>query len=199
VQSSYLIVGLGNPGKQYEKTRHNVGFQLIDEVANRYKIKFQEKKKLLGELGTGEIRGNRVILLKPTTYMNLSGKAIKKCIEYYNICKENVLVLVDDFDIPLGELRLKFYGGAGTHNGLKSVEEELQSKSYVRLKVGIRIDKINNLEEFVLEKFSSEETKILDSALKKALDSIELFFEKGKEIAMNFTNTRIKKYLGENK
>lgn len=193
--NSYLIVGLGNPGSKYAKTRHNIGFEVLDELASKYELKLQEKRKLNGFVATGEIDHTKVVLLKPTTYMNLSGKAVRECINYYKI--ENVLVIVDDIDTPLGELRLKPFGGAGTHNGLKSIEHELNSKSYARLKIGIGIDKIINLEEFVLKKFSPFEEPVIESVKQKALDTINILLKEGMEKAMNFANTRIKKHLGE--
>jgi len=195
VPNSYLIVGLGNPGSKYAKTRHNIGFEVLDELASKYELKLQEKRKLNGFVATGEIDHTKVVLLKPTTYMNLSGKAVRECINYYKI--ENVLVIVDDIDTPLGELRLKPFGGAGTHNGLKSIEHELNSKSYARLKIGIGIDKIINLEEFVLKKFSPFEEPVIESVKQKALDTINILLKEGMEKAMNFANTRIKKHLGE--
>ncbi len=197
MSKSYLIVGLGNPGKQYVETRHNIGFEILDDLARKYGLNLQEKRKVNGLIATTEIDHNRVVLLKPKTYMNLSGKAVKGCINYYKIDVENVFVIVDDIDTPLGELRLKPFGGAGTHNGLKSIEHELNSKSYARLKIGIGTDKIINLEEFVLKKFSSSEAAIIKNVKQKALDTIEILFKEGVEKAMNFANTRIKKHLGE--
>jgi len=197
VSKSYLIVGLGNPGKQYVKTRHNIGFEILDDLASKHDLKLQEKRKLNGLIAITEIEQNMVVLLKPTTYMNLSGKAVKGCVNYYKIDVEGVFVIVDDIDTPLGELRLKPFGGAGTHNGLKSIEYELNSKSYARLKIGIGTDKIINLEEFVLKKFLPSETQVIKNVKQKALDTIEILFKEGMEKAMNFANTRIKKQLGE--
>lgn len=189
---TFLIVGLGNFGLSYDETRHNVGFALIDRFAKKHQVSFKEKKKLEGWIGKTLFEGNELYLLKPTTFMNLSGKAVKKCAHIYNIAPSHILVLVDDIDLPFSEIRIKPKGGAGTHNGLKSVEFFLNTQEYMRLRVGIGKPSQTHLEKYVLEKFSSEELQVLDESLNRAVEVLEIFFKQGIEQAMQIANTKVK-------
>ncbi|MGD2169912.1 MAG: aminoacyl-tRNA hydrolase [Chlamydiota bacterium] len=197
MSDAFLIVGLGNPGLSYEGTRHNIGFDLVDLLAKELNISFREKKKLEGYVAHTSFAGKQLVLLKPTTYMNLSGSSVKKCARYYRIPSSQILVLVDDVDLPLGEMRIKEKSGAGTHNGLKSVEYYLNSKDYLRLRIGIGDSKQMKLDEFVLKPFSPEEKDIIDDVLVKGLKAIEIWLKQGIIEAMNFANKRVKKNLGE--
>lgn len=132
----YLIIGLGNPEKDYENTRHNMGFNVINKIAKQYEIEIS-KNKFKGLYGSGIIEGKKVILLKPQTYMNLSGESIKEIVQFYKIDLEQIIVIYDDIDIEPGKIKLKKSGGPGTHNGMKSVVHELNSVNFKRVRVGI--------------------------------------------------------------
>lgn len=189
---TFLIVGLGNFGLSYDETRHNVGFSLIDRFAKKHQISFREKKKLESWVGKTLFEGNELYLVKPTTFMNLSGKAVKRCAHIYNIPSSNIMILVDDIDLPFSEIRIKPKGGAGTHNGLKSIEFFLNTQEYMRLRVGIGKNKRTSLEKYVLEKFSPKEMQLLDETLNRAVEVIEIFLKQGMEDAMKIANTKVK-------
>lgn len=157
-----LIVGLGNPGIAFKKTRHNVGFMAIDLFCQKAKIKFDQKK--FGGLFTQTIINNqKIMLLKPQKYMNLSGEIIKQFIDYYNIPIDEILVIHDDMDIELGKIKLKLSGSSGGHNGLKNIEENIKTANYKRLKVGISKSLNYDSKDYVLGKFTKEEaTKITE-------------------------------------
>lgn len=156
-----LIVGLGNPGKEYENTRHNVGYFFVDKYALENNIKIN-KKKFNSYYGKFKLAGEEIILLKPMTFMNLSGLAIIKYIKYFKIKAEDLIIIHDDLDIPFGHFKLKSKGSSGGHNGLKSIEEYLQTNEYKRLKIGISNNKNIDTKDYVLGRFSeSEKAKIL--------------------------------------
>jgi PTH1 family peptidyl-tRNA hydrolase len=185
----YLIVGLGNPGKEYEKTRHNIGFSILDAFALSHNMSFKRKFLLKGHVAIGKSLDHELVLLKPTTYMNLSGIAVKKCLQHYKVEKAQLLIVVDDFDLPLGQLRLKPQGSSGGHNGLKSIEEALQTQDFARLRVGIgRPDKENR--DYVLEKFSHSEQTSVSQMEEKAQKAIQLWLEKGSQKAMQEINSK---------
>jgi len=155
------IVGLGNPEKKYDLTRHNTGFRIIDKVSDKTEIPFDKKNKL-ALYGLGNYHNEKVLLVKPLTYMNLSGKAVRYFMDYYKIPLENILIIYDDMDIPLGSFKLKPKGNSGGHNGLKSIFEECGSTQIKRIKVGIG-DRGNYAGmDYVLSKFTSEEMKLLE-------------------------------------
>ena len=155
-----LIVGLGNPGKEYEKTRHNVGFMVIDEIANHYGISV-DKSKFSGLYGEVNIDNEKVILLKPQKYMNLSGEVIKKYLKYFKIEIQDMLIISDDMDLEVGKYKLKYKGGSAGHNGLGNIELLLKTNEYNRLKIGIsRNTKIDSA-DYVLGKFKKEEEKAI--------------------------------------
>ena len=184
----YLIVGLGNPESEYAHTRHNMGFDTINELAKNNNINITKTKfKALYE--TGIIQNEKVILLKPQTYMNLSGEAIKEARDFYNVKPEEIIVIYDDIDIEKGKIKLRKKGGPGSHNGMKSVVQELSTTDFIRIRVGIgqpefKSDMIN----YVIGKVPEEEQKILQRGTKKAAEAIEEILKNGIDIAMNKFN-----------
>jgi PTH1 family peptidyl-tRNA hydrolase len=184
----YLIVGLGNPGKAYEGTRHNIGFAAVDLLARKSHLEFREKTKFKGLLAEGKIRDAPVSILKPLTFMNLSGESVALVAHYLQILPSKVLVVVDDVDLPLGQLRLKINSGPGTHNGLKSVEEHLQTNRYARLRIGVGNEYEGDLADYVLSQFSREEEKVLPEIIEKAVQAIEIWLDRGITRAMDFAN-----------
>jgi peptidyl-tRNA hydrolase, PTH1 family len=158
-----LIVGLGNPGKRYEKTRHNVGFLILDAIAQQEKLKFSPKFK--GLLAQTVWASEPVLLFKPETYMNLSGEAVRLVVEYFNLDIKDILVIYDDMDLPLGQIRLREKGGAGGHNGAKSLIQQLKTENFARCRIGI--DKHPHIEarDYVLGHFTTEDLKVLEAKL----------------------------------
>ncbi|MEI8301155.1 MAG: aminoacyl-tRNA hydrolase, partial [Chlamydiota bacterium] len=163
-----LIVGLGNPGKSYEKTRHNIGFLVGRTLAKSLGIPFENKKEFSGEFAQGEVNGKKVMILLPMTYMNLSGQALRRCLDFFKIETKHVLVVCDDVAIPFGKLRIKEKGSSGGHNGLKSVESHLGTQDYSRLRVGIGREENLDLAEFVLGQFNTQEMEYLPGVLLEA-------------------------------
>ncbi len=184
-----LIVGMGNPGRQYANTRHNVGFMVIDQLAEILDIK-TGTMKFRSVIGEGFVYGEKVVLAKPQTYMNLSGEAVLDMIQWYKAVPEDLMVILDDMDLPLGKLRLRKKGGAGGHNGLKSIIHLIQSEEFPRLRIGIGRPENKNIEpvDHVLGKFTVEEARIMDEAIKKAAGAVMSVLEKGVEKAMNEVN-----------
>ena len=184
----FVIVGLGNPDKKYELTRHNIGFDVIDALADKYNISVKEKKhKAL--VGSGVIEGMKVLLVKPLTYMNLSGQSIKKYIDFYKIPLENVVVVYDDMNIEKGQTKVRKVGGPGTHNGAKSVVHELQSEEFVRIRVGIERPVENSeIIDYVIKPIDEEEYKKIEKGIEKAKDAIIEYLKNGIDSAMNKFN-----------
>lgn len=171
------IIGLGNIGNEYENTRHNIGFIMLDKLSNKYDIKIDKKKKKC-IYGEGIIEGKKVSLIKPTTYMNLSGEAIVEIMNWYKIGIEDILVIVDDIDLPFGTVRYRKKGSAGTHNGLRNILLNLKDENFARIKVGI--ENRNGLPipliDYVLQKFSKEEIeKLNDDAFKLVEENVITF------------------------
>ena len=184
----YLIVGLGNPEPEYSYTRHNMGFDVINKIAKKCEIDIS-RTKFNGLYGSGIIKDKKVILLKPQTYMNLSGEAIKEARDFYNVKPEEIIVIYDDIDIEKGKIKLRKKGGPGSHNGMKSVVQELSTTDFIRIRVGIgqpefKSDMIN----YVIGKVPEEEQKILQQGTKKAAEAIEEILKNGIDIAMNKFN-----------
>ena len=186
----YLIAGLGNPTRQYEHTRHNVGFDVIDALAEKYHISINEKKhKAL--LGKGVINGQKVILAKPQTYMNLSGNAVRYWLQKENIPVENLLIVVDDLALPFGTLRLKPKGSDAGHNGLKNIAQLLNTQEYSRLRFGIGSDFPRGGQiDYVLGKFPPEELQLMPEILDRATEIIKSFCLAGIQITMNQFNNK---------
>ncbi|AXI00727.1 aminoacyl-tRNA hydrolase [Sporosarcina sp. PTS2304] len=168
-----LLIGLGNPGKAYEKTRHNIGFQVIDELAKRWQAPaFQ--KKFNGEYTTVHTAGSKVILVKPMTYMNLSGECIRPLADYYEIDDDELVVLYDDLDLPAGKIRLRQKGSAGGHNGMKSLIAHLGTSEFNRIRMGIdRPTGGMKVADYVLSPFSKEEQSLIEEAVQKSADACE--------------------------
>ena len=181
-------MGLGNPGRPYEGTRHNVGFDTVDLLAYRNNITLN-KLKFKSVYGEGIIGKEKVILLKPQTYMNNSGMAVLDLYNFYRIPVENILIIVDDIDIDFGTIRIKRKGSAGSHNGLKSIIYHLQSENFPRVKIGIGKKKENqDLADFVLSRFNKEEREKIDEAIEKAALAVETIIADGIDKAMNKFN-----------
>lgn len=184
----YVIVGLGNPGRQYEGTRHNVGFDVIDILANENDIDMKKlkHKSLVGE---GRIGGQKVLLVKPQTYMNLSGEALLDIYNYYKLSPEEIVVIYDDIDTDLGKLRIRKKGSAGTHNGMKSIIYNLQFDTFPRVRIGVgRPQKGRDLASFVLSRFAKEDMDDVENILKSAAQSVESIIKDGVDAAMNKFN-----------
>ncbi len=181
-----LIVGLGNPGKQYEMTRHNIGFMVISYLSRVYNIKV---KKLQGKAltGDGQIAGEKVILAMPQTYMNLSGESVRELCAYYKIAPQDVIVIYDDKDIDVGKIRIRPKGSAGGHNGMKSIIYQLQSDEFPRIRVGIG-HPTGDLADYVLGHFSKDEQAEIEKAGKHAAQAVEMIITDSVERAMNSFN-----------
>ncbi|MCI9638993.1 MAG: aminoacyl-tRNA hydrolase [Emergencia sp.] len=185
----YVIAGLGNPGKKYENTRHNMGFITVDQLAIKHDIKV-DKLKFKALVGEGRIAGQKVLLVKPQTYMNLSGESIRQIMHFYKLDPEKLIVIYDDIDIELGALRIRKFGSAGTHNGMKSVVYQLQSDRFPRIRIGIGSQKKGDLVDFVIGGFSKEEVPVLEETVTKAVSAIECILAEDVDIAMNRYNTK---------
>ena len=162
-----LIVGLGNPGKEYEKTRHNAGFMCIDEVAKKCGLHF-DSKKFKALIAMGFVNGEKVILMKPQTYMNLSGEAVGECVRFYNIPIEDVCILVDDLDLPIGKIRLRMKGSSGGQNGLKNIIAHLGTQEFKRIRIGIGNNKVMDAKDYVLGKIGKDDLKLFEDAIMRA-------------------------------
>ena len=169
----YLILGLGNPGPRYELTRHNAGFLVLDNLADKYKINLtQHKYRSL--YGKGEIEGLPVILAKPMTYMNESGKAVKALLSGFNLSPEQILIVHDDIDLPLGKIKTKFKGGDGGQLGIRSTIERLQTRDFCRIRIGIdRPEERDDIVDYVLSPFAEEDSSLLNEVMDKAVHTIE--------------------------
>ena len=184
----YIIVGLGNPGSKYENTRHTMGFKAIDAMASEFGIDVN-RAKFKGLIGEGRIGSEKVILLKPQTYMNLSGQSVREIMNFYKIPEENLIVIYDDFDLPIGSIRVRKSGGPGTHNGMKSVIQELGSRKFPRVRVGIGSSDGSTI-QFVIGKVGKDEQQILNEAAEAAASAAADIIRIGIENAMNIHNTR---------
>ena len=186
---TWLIVGLGNPGGQYDGTRHNAGFAVADELARRGGFAIQ-RVKFKALTAAAQVGGQGALVMKPTTYMNLSGEAVGEAARFYKLTPDHVLVISDDVDLPLGKLRLRTGGSAGGHNGLKSVIQHLGSDQFPRLKVGVggKPHPDYDLADWVLGKLQGEDKKLMDETVKRAADAVECFLKDGADKAMNRYN-----------
>lgn len=187
----YLIAGLGNPGKQYEKTRHNMGFDTIDELVERHSIP-GGWVKFNAMYGKGLLEGEKVILAKPLSYMNLSGGPVKALADYFKIsCEQELIVIYDDIDLEPGSIRIKKQGSAGGHNGIKDLIRQLGTQKFIRIRVGVGAKpKGWDLADYVLGRFSAEERKLVDDAIEKACDAVEVILRDGADAAMNRYNRK---------
>ena len=186
---SWLIVGLGNVGDKYEGTRHNVGFQVADELAERAGVPVQ-RLKYRALTGQAEIGGVRVLLMKPVTFMNLSGEAVRPAADFYKIAPDHILVLSDDVALPVGKIRVRAKGSAGGHNGLKNIIQHLGTDQFPRVKVGVgeKPHPDYDMADWVLGRFQGEDRKAIGAAVKRAADAVECLIREGPERAMSRYN-----------
>lgn len=184
----YLIVGLGNPESDYSRTRHNMGFDVINKISEKYAIKVN-KTKFKALYGNGEINGEKVILVKPQTYMNLSGEAVQEFVHFYKIENEKILIIYDDIDTIPGKIRIRKFGGPGTHNGMKSIVQCLNSQDFMRIRVGIGMPEFkDDLINYVIGHISDNEYDELQAGVKLAADAVEEILKNGIDMAMNKFN-----------
>jgi PTH1 family peptidyl-tRNA hydrolase len=182
-----LIVGLGNPGREYSETRHNLGFQVVDELARRYRVKLRNDSKRKARVAKiGDI-GDGVLVAQPTTFMNLSGWAVRDVAAFHKVGPQDLLIVVDDADLPLGRLRIRRSGSAGGHNGLKSIIQELGTVEFPRLRIGVGRQP-GELKNHVLSRFGVEEKALVGAAVERAADAAELFAREDILAAMNRFN-----------
>ena len=188
----YIIVGLGNPTKEYNNTRHNIGFDVIDKLADMYSISVLEKKhKAL--VGKGIINGQKVILAKPQTYMNLSGESVREIVNFYKIPQERFVVIFDDTSLPCGSVRIREKGSHGGHNGIRNIIEQMGTDQFYRIKVGIGEKPSGwDLADYVLAKFNEEDLAAMDEGLDKAAKGVELMLSRGIAEAANRINQKPK-------
>ena len=189
----YIIAGLGNPTKEYNNTRHNIGFDVIDEIAEAIGISVTEKKHK-AFLGKGIINGEKVILAKPQTYMNLSGESIRELVDYYKVDeKSQLIVIYDDISLDVGQLRIRKKGSAGGHNGIKSIISHLGHDTFLRIKMGVgEKPKGYDLADYVLGHFKKEERVIMNDSCRAAFKAVSLMVEDETDKAMNLYNKKIK-------
>ena len=186
----YIIAGLGNPGKKYENTRHNMGFTAIDLLAEKFGIKVN-KLRFKALTGEGRIAGQKVLLIKPQTYMNLSGESVRMALDYYKEPPENLIVIYDDIDIPTGSIRIRKKGSAGTHNGMRNILYQIQSEDFPRIRVGIGASGGLEWKDYVIGRMSEREARLLEHTADRAADAVQCILEKGIDKAMNEYNVKI--------
>lgn len=186
----YIIVGLGNPGKRYENTRHNVGFNVIDILANEYGISVT-KMKHKALIGEGRVGTEKIVLVKPVTYMNLSGESLVEIYNFYKIDRNNIVVIYDDIDLDVGKIRIRKKGSGGTHNGMKSIVKCLETTDFPRIRVGIsKPEPGDDLANFVLSRFSKEEEVELKDGLEKVVKAIDCIITENIDLSMNKFNAK---------
>ena len=185
---NWILVGLGNPGKQYESTRHNMGWLALDSLMEKENFKLT-KLRFKAWTGILERNGNKILVMKPQTYMNLSGQSVREIMNFYKIPEENLIVIYDDFDLPIGSIRVRKSGGPGTHNGMKSVVQELGSRKFPRVRVGIGSSDGSTI-QFVIGKVGKDEQQTLNEAAEAAASAAADIIRIGIENAMNIHNTR---------
>ncbi|MDE6138317.1 MAG: aminoacyl-tRNA hydrolase [Candidatus Gastranaerophilales bacterium] len=183
-----LVAGLGNIGEKYCFTRHNAGFMVVDKIAMNHDVSFKEDKKLKCFIGKFKQNGEDIILIKPTTFMNLSGDSVQLVMNYYKIDISDLLVVYDDLSLEVGKIRFRPNGSDGGHNGIKSVIKSLSNSNIARLKIGIGPQPPIPSEAFVLQNFTKEQLENLKPALKKSVEAVEYYFENGMQKTQNFYN-----------
>lgn len=187
-KDTYVIVGLGNPGKEYADTRHNMGYKAIDVLSSDENIEIR-RNKFHSLIGQGRITGKKVVLVKPETYMNRSGIAVRESAMYFNVAPENLIVICDDIDLPSGSIRIRKSGGAGTHNGMKSVVQELGTKDFVRIRIGVGAAEAGeDLVDRVIGEVPAAERELLQKAAAEAAAAVKDIIAIGVDNAMNRHN-----------
>lgn len=186
----YVIVGLGNPGKKYKVSRHNIGFEVVDEFARSNNIKMN-KSKFKAIIGEGNVFGEKVVVVKPQTYMNLSGESVMSIMKFYNLEIENLIVVYDDIDLDVGKLRIRKKGSGGSHNGMKNIIYLLKKDGFPRVRVGVgKPPAGRDLADYVLSHFKKDEQEILIPVVKDAVSAIETIIKDDLDLAMNKYNIK---------
>ncbi len=194
MENLHLIVGLGNPGRGYAFTRHNIGFMAVERLAKRRGSAWTVERKFNSRLARVEIEGCHSLLCQPQTYVNSSGMAVQAIADYYKVCLDRVLVVVDDADLPMGEIRMRALGSSGGHHGLESIEQHLGTRDYGRSRLGIgrRSESPREITDYVLGQFGSDEAELLQIVLERAADQMECWLTAGIQRAMNEFNGAVK-------
>jgi peptidyl-tRNA hydrolase, PTH1 family len=196
----HLIVGLGNPGAEYAKTRHNAGFLLVEKLATRWKTDWANERKFDARIAKAEHVGRKVLLCEPQTFMNLSGETVGALVKFYQLPLKQILVAVDDADLPSGEIRLRASGSSGGHHGLESIAEHLASREFARLRIGIgRKNGAREITDYVLGKFDPAGSELLEKVLERASNQVETWLEAGIKKAMSQFNGVVDSKNEENK
>ena len=196
MENIFLIVGLGNPGADYAKTRHNAGFLLVEKLAAQWKADWANERKFAARMAKAERSGKRVLLCAPQTFMNLSGETVGAVTDFYQLPVSQLIVAVDDADLPFGEIRLRPSGSSGGHHGLESIEQHLGSREFARLRIGIgRKDSSRQIANYVLGKFDSSENELLEKVLSRAAGQIECWLNEGLPKAMSLFNGKIEENI----
>ena len=189
MENIFLIVGLGNPGAEYAKTRHNAGFLLVEKLAEQWQSNWTNERKFISRVAKAERNSQKVLLCEPQTFMNLSGESVGALVNYYQLPLGKILVAVDDADLPFGEIRLRKSGSSGGHHGLESIEQHLASREFGRLRIGIgRKDSSRAIANYVLGKFEAGENELLKKVLERAANQVETWLAAGIEKAMSQFN-----------
>lgn len=192
MENLFLVVGLGNPGREYAKTRHNAGFLLVEKLAQDWQGNWNVEKKFNSRLAKIERLGRKIVLCQPQTFMNASGAAVKNLADYFRLPPENILLVVDDADLPFGEIRLRGSGSSGGHHGLESVEEHLGTRNFPRLRIGIgRKDNVRQITGHVLGQFAKSEKELLEKILARVTAQVECWTSEGIGKAMSQFNGAI--------
>lgn len=195
MEDMFLIVGLGNPGREYAKTRHNAGFLFVEKLAQDWKLGWTTEKKFSSRVAKTERSGRKFILSQPQTFMNLSGEAVQSLAGYFRLAPQKILLVVDDADLPFGEIRLRANGSSGGHHGLESVEKHLGTRDFPRLRIGIgrRVDGVRQITNHVLGQFGNDETELLGKILTRAAEQVECWASEGIAKAMSRFNGVVNK------
>jgi len=189
MESLYLIVGLGNPGVDYAKTRHNAGFLLVEQLAARWRVDWKRERRFNAQMARAERHGRHVLLCQPQTFMNASGEAVGAVVSFYRLPRTRILVVVDDADLPLGEVRLRAGGSSGGHHGLESIEQHLGSREFARLRLGIgRQAGAREITDYVLGRLDRAEAALMEKVLDRAGGQVECWLDDGIQKAMNQFN-----------
>jgi len=190
MEDTFLIVGLGNPGAEYARTRHNAGFMLADALAAKWRCDWTAEKKFRARVAKASRNGKRILLCEPQTFMNASGETVGAMANFYQLPLGRLIVVVDDADLPLGTVRLRPSGSSGGHHGLESIEQHLASREFARLKIGIgRKDNLREITNHVLGRFDTAENGLMEKVLDRAAGQVETWLEAGLEKAMQFNGT----------
>jgi PTH1 family peptidyl-tRNA hydrolase len=185
----FLIVGLGNPGNQYKNSRHNVGFHIVRLFAKKHGMEFKHASQLPGDLAEGGVHHKKVLALLPTTFMNVSGEALRRCLDDFRVPLTHLIVVCDDVALPIGALRMRSQGSCGGHNGLRSIETHVRTQYYARLRVGVGSPGQEILADYVLGRFSEEESRVIAGIEEKAIAVLEVWIMAGIAQAMQATNS----------